>query len=119
MAMCKAIAPRYGICAKTVRDIWKGRTWFLATKHLWTAEEVSARKVHEAPTLHLSSAEAAVYPNENKLSISGSLLTSTLRPAFKSEDISSFKKVGSPPTFSDSDKAQISLKKQLVNSFPE
>ena len=39
MVECKAIAPKYGVTPKTIRDIWRGRTWIQATGHLWTEEE--------------------------------------------------------------------------------
>ena len=41
MIKCKSIAPKYGVSAKTIRDIWRGRTWIEATRHLWTREEGS------------------------------------------------------------------------------
>jgi hypothetical protein len=43
MVQCKTIAPKYGVSAKTIRDIWRGRTWILATKHLWSEEEIAER----------------------------------------------------------------------------
>ena len=39
MLLCKTIAPKYGVSPKTIRDIWRGRTWLHATEHLWTEEE--------------------------------------------------------------------------------
>jgi hypothetical protein len=39
MLICKTIAPKYGVSPKTIRDIWRGRTWLHATEHLWTAED--------------------------------------------------------------------------------
>jgi len=27
MIQCKSIAPKYGVTAKTVREIWRGLTW--------------------------------------------------------------------------------------------
>jgi hypothetical protein len=39
MLICKVIAPKFGVSPKTVRDIWRGRTWLHATQHLWTDEE--------------------------------------------------------------------------------
>lgn len=33
------IARRYGVTAKTIRDIWNRTTWAKDTKHLWTDEE--------------------------------------------------------------------------------
>jgi hypothetical protein len=46
MIRCKAIAPKYGVSAKTIRDIWRGRTWIEATRHLWTSEEKHRRAVN-------------------------------------------------------------------------
>ena len=43
MIKCKSIAPKYGVSAKTIRDIWRGRTWIEATRHLWTREEEHSR----------------------------------------------------------------------------
>mmetsp|Transcript_58514 Transcript_58514/g.88248 ORF Transcript_58514/g.88248 Transcript_58514/m.88248 type:complete len:334 (+) Transcript_58514:70-1071(+) len=43
MAKSKLVAPHFGVTAKTVRDIWHGRTWVTATRHLWTEREVSFR----------------------------------------------------------------------------
>ena len=39
MLLCKSIAPRYGVSPKTIRDIWRGRTWLHATDHLWPGDE--------------------------------------------------------------------------------
>ena len=39
MIHCKSIGPKFGVSPKTIRDIWRGRTWTEATKHLWTPEE--------------------------------------------------------------------------------
>mmetsp|Transcript_40814 Transcript_40814/g.82247 ORF Transcript_40814/g.82247 Transcript_40814/m.82247 type:complete len:266 (+) Transcript_40814:25-822(+) len=43
MAKSKLLAPRYGVSSKTVRDIWHGRTWVSATRHLWTKAEAAQR----------------------------------------------------------------------------
>jgi len=43
MMQCKAIAPRFGISPKTVREIWAGRAWARATRTEWTEEEVATR----------------------------------------------------------------------------
>ena len=43
MNECKKLGPKYGVTAKTIRDIWYGRTWQAATRHLWTNEEVAQR----------------------------------------------------------------------------
>ena len=43
MLQCKIIAPKYGVSAKTIRDIWSGRTWLHATQHLLTEEEKRAK----------------------------------------------------------------------------
>eukprot|EP00961_Rhodomonas_salina_P255805 3456994-Rhodomonas_salina.1 len=43
MGKSKMIAPHFGVTAKTVRDIWHGRTWASATRHLWTDEEIAHR----------------------------------------------------------------------------
>lgn len=48
MAHCRTIAPRYGVTPKTIRDVWSGRTWAEATRHLWTAEEVVQRAKRDA-----------------------------------------------------------------------
>ena len=40
MLLCKSIAPKYGVSPKTIRDIWRGRTWLHATQHLWTEEDM-------------------------------------------------------------------------------
>ena len=47
MLMCKGIAPRFGISPKTVRDIWRGRTWLHATQHLWTDEEKKSKSIQD------------------------------------------------------------------------
>jgi hypothetical protein len=36
MVKCKIIGPQFGVSPKTIRDIWRGRTWTDATKNLWT-----------------------------------------------------------------------------------
>mmetsp|Transcript_48369 Transcript_48369/g.96855 ORF Transcript_48369/g.96855 Transcript_48369/m.96855 type:complete len:291 (+) Transcript_48369:79-951(+) len=48
MAHCRTIAPRYGVTPKTIRDVWSGRTWAEATRHLWTPEEVVQRAKRDA-----------------------------------------------------------------------
>jgi hypothetical protein len=39
MLHCKTIAPLYGVTPKTIRDVWSGRSWIEATRHLWTEQE--------------------------------------------------------------------------------
>lgn len=41
---CPVIAARYSVTPKTIQDVWSGRTWVGATKHLWTAEEIVQRQ---------------------------------------------------------------------------
>ena len=41
---CRMLAPRYGVTPKTIRDVWSGRTWAEATRHLWTEEEKAQRE---------------------------------------------------------------------------
>eukprot|EP00961_Rhodomonas_salina_P175551 2367690-Rhodomonas_salina.3 len=48
MVKSKMIAPHFGVTPKTVRDIWHGRTWITATKHLWTEEEITHRANRDA-----------------------------------------------------------------------
>ena len=43
------IAASFGICEKTVRDIWKGRTWSRETHHLDHARPVLMRKASGRP----------------------------------------------------------------------
>jgi len=43
MMHCKAIAPQFGVSAKTVREIWAGRAWTRATRTEWTSAEVATR----------------------------------------------------------------------------
>ena len=43
MVHCKAIAPGFGVSAKTVREIWAGRAWARATRHEWTEAEFATR----------------------------------------------------------------------------
>jgi hypothetical protein len=33
------LAGRFNVTAKAIRDIWRRRTWWRATRHLWTPEE--------------------------------------------------------------------------------
>jgi hypothetical protein len=40
---CRTLAPFFGVTPKTIRDVWSGRTWVEATRHLWTEHEVLAR----------------------------------------------------------------------------
>lgn len=37
------LAIAYGVTPKTIQDVWSGRTWKDATKHLWTSEEIAQR----------------------------------------------------------------------------
>lgn len=41
---CRLLAPKYGVTPKTIRDVWSGRTWAEATRHLWTEEEKVQRE---------------------------------------------------------------------------
>jgi uncharacterized protein YjcR len=45
---CRTLAPRYGVTPKTIRDVWSGRTWVEATRHLWTEDEIAAREGEKA-----------------------------------------------------------------------
>jgi hypothetical protein len=47
MLHCKAIAPKYGVTPKTIRDVWSGRSWAKTTRHLWTDEEMRRRGAGE------------------------------------------------------------------------
>ena len=49
MLHCKAIAPKYGVTPKTVRDIWNGRTWWQTTKQYWSKEEKAWRAFQMMP----------------------------------------------------------------------
>ena len=40
----KAIASRYGVSEKSIRDIWNGRTWAKETKHLDPLRVANTRK---------------------------------------------------------------------------
>lgn len=42
--MSRNLAPRFGVTPKTIRDVWSGRTWVEATRHLWTEAEIAARE---------------------------------------------------------------------------
>jgi hypothetical protein len=48
---CTSIAHKYGVAPKTVRDIWNGRTWLHATKHLRASDEPVARRYAKEPDL--------------------------------------------------------------------
>jgi len=43
MLHCKAVAPRFAVSAKTVREIWSGRSWTRVTRPEWSAAEIAAR----------------------------------------------------------------------------
>jgi hypothetical protein len=54
MLQCKVLGPKYGVSAKTIRDIWSGRTWTEATKHIWTADDTlsaTKAKTHKKTSL--------------------------------------------------------------------
>ena len=36
-----ALAKKYGVTPRTIRDIWNRHSWSYATQHLWTYEEES------------------------------------------------------------------------------
>ena len=55
MLMCKVIAPKYGVSSKTIRDIWRGRTWLHATEHLWTEEEKEELSSRNTATVKMAS----------------------------------------------------------------
>lgn len=64
MALCKVIAPKYGVTPKTIRDIWRGRTWIQATQHLWTEEERAVRLKSQGTTESSDSDELAKTQDE-------------------------------------------------------
>jgi hypothetical protein len=33
MLHCKAVAPKYGVTPKTIRDVWSGRSWAEVLAH--------------------------------------------------------------------------------------
>ncbi|KAJ1470068.1 hypothetical protein T484DRAFT_1849275 [Baffinella frigidus] len=43
MKQINAIAPQFGVSAKTVREIWAGRSWSRATRKEWTEAEVATK----------------------------------------------------------------------------
>eukprot|EP00292_Cryptomonas_paramecium_P022698 CAMPEP_0113684330 /NCGR_PEP_ID=MMETSP0038_2-20120614/13930_1 /TAXON_ID=2898 /ORGANISM="Cryptomonas paramecium" /LENGTH=200 /DNA_ID=CAMNT_0000604041 /DNA_START=15 /DNA_END=614 /DNA_ORIENTATION=+ /assembly_acc=CAM_ASM_000170 len=45
-AMSVALGVKYGVGAKTIRDIWTGRTWFDSTCDLWTEDEHPVRRAN-------------------------------------------------------------------------
>ena len=52
MLHCKAVAPKYGVTPKTIRDVWSGRSWAEATRPLWTEEEIKRRSANEEESKH-------------------------------------------------------------------
>ena len=60
MLLCKTIAPKYGVSAKTIRDIWRGRTWLHATEHLWTPDDKLPKATMRAP---ISSSASVATPS--------------------------------------------------------
>jgi hypothetical protein len=57
MLLCKTIAPKYGVSPKTIRDIWRGRTWLHATEHLWTEEDKKQKSSNGSITPYSQIAE--------------------------------------------------------------
>ena len=45
---CSVLAALCGVTSKTIRDVWSGRTWVEATRHLWTDEEVAMRRAEKS-----------------------------------------------------------------------
>ena len=45
---CSVLAALCGVTSKTIRDVWSGRTWVEATRHLWTDEEVAMRRADKS-----------------------------------------------------------------------
>ena len=45
---CSVLASLCGVTSKTIRDVWSGRTWVEATRHLWTDEEVAMRRAEKS-----------------------------------------------------------------------
>lgn len=58
-ARSRAVGARYGISAKTVRDIWNRVTWTAATEPLWTDQEVRCHIAARAAACGLDAAHAA------------------------------------------------------------
>ena len=52
MLHCKAVAPKYGVTPKTIRDVWSGRSWAEATRPLWTEVEIKRRSASEEESKH-------------------------------------------------------------------
>ena len=50
MLKCKVIGPEFGVSPKTIRDIWRGRTWTEATKNLWTSEDTPPNETKPTKT---------------------------------------------------------------------
>jgi hypothetical protein len=46
LLLCKSVAPKYGVSPKTIRDIWRCRTWSHATQHLWSTQEKQLHSDH-------------------------------------------------------------------------
>jgi hypothetical protein len=69
MLLCKTIAPKYGVSAKTIRDIWRGRTWLHATEHLWTEDDkrhnISSRSL--VPHSQIAEPEAELRGHQESL----------------------------------------------------
>jgi hypothetical protein len=72
-----ALGRQYGLTAKTVRDIWNGRTWAKVTKPFWTAEEKrlyeakekykAGKMQYEASKMQACSGHPTPYPTPNTL----------------------------------------------------
>ena len=54
-----AVAEKYHISPKTVRDIWNRRTWTTETQHLWSTDEIpKIRKDNRSKLAHANSLES-------------------------------------------------------------
>mmetsp|Transcript_42666 Transcript_42666/g.114216 ORF Transcript_42666/g.114216 Transcript_42666/m.114216 type:complete len:223 (-) Transcript_42666:98-766(-) len=43
-SVCNFLALKYDVCSKTIRDVWKGRSWLSATFDMWNVVERPVRR---------------------------------------------------------------------------
>ena len=98
MLHCKAIAPKYGVTPKTIRDVWSGRSWAEATKPLWTEEEIKRRSANEEDSKHSIERSGmpphAMHPDDpSRMAVSYPYMPGMVRAArVRAENVLQFKR---------------------------
>jgi hypothetical protein len=114
LLLCKSVAPKYGVSAKTIRDIWRCRTWSHATEHLWTEDDKITRSEYKRLARTIRSKTSSEPSSEDRLTdlllrdstieghcSSGSSHSLSIQDADKRSSTDEFSKPSSPSSPTD------------------